>query len=89
MRQAWEATKYMQEITCASTVLAKQPLDRSVLTQLYPLLYSPNVELRRGAAHALRGICDSPSIPVLAQARTVQYDAMMGLAALENFQIYE
>jgi HEAT repeats len=92
IRQALEATKYMQKVTCASTILAKQPLDRSVLPQLYPLLSSPNVELRRGAAHALRGICDSSSIPVLAQAlndsdRTVQYDAMMGLAALENFQL--
>jgi hypothetical protein len=90
MRQALEATKYMQEVTCASTILAKQPLDSSVLPRLYPLLSSPNVELRRGAAHALRGICDSSSVPVLAQAlndsdRTVQYDAMMGLAALENF----
>ena len=80
----------MQEVKCASTVLAKQPLDSSVLPQLYPLLSSPKVELRRGAAHALRRICDSSSVPALAQAlndsdRTVQYDAMMGLAALENF----
>jgi len=90
MRQAWEATKYMQEVKCASTVLAKQPLDSSVLPQLYPLLSSPNVELRRGAAHAFRGICESSTVPALAQAlndsdRTVQYDAMMGLVALENF----
>jgi hypothetical protein len=90
MRQALEATKYMQVVRCPSTILAKQPLDSSVLPQLYPLLSSRNVELRRGAAHALRGICDSSSVPVLAQAlndsdRAVQYDAMMGLAALEDF----
>jgi hypothetical protein len=90
MRQAWEATKYMQEVKCASKVLAKQPLNSSVLPQLFPLLSSPNVDLRRGAAHALRGICDSSTVPALARAlndtdRTVQYDAMMGLAAVENF----
>ncbi|MFC5864427.1 HEAT repeat domain-containing protein [Acidicapsa dinghuensis] len=88
--QALEATKYMHEVKCSSRVLVKQPLDSSVLPQLDALLSSPNVELRRGAAHALRGICDPSSVPVLAQAlndsdRTVQYDAMMEIAAVEDF----
>jgi len=90
VRQALDVTKYMRKVTCASTALAEHPLDPSVLPQLYPLLLSQNVGLRRGAAHALRAICDPSSADVLAQAlndsdRTVQYDAMMGLAALENF----
>lgn len=88
--EALEATKYSQVVKCASKYLAKRPLDGSILPQLYPLLSSPNVEFRRGAAHALRRICESSSVPALAQAlndsdRAVQYDAVMGLAAIENF----
>ena len=88
--QALEATKYSQVVKCSAKYLAKQPLDRSVLPLISPLLTSSNVELRRGAAHALRGICDRSSIPALAQAlndsdRIVEYEAMMGLAAIENF----
>lgn len=88
--QALEATKYNQVVKCSAKYLAKQPLDRSVLPLSNPLLSSSNVELRRGAAHALREICDPSTLPALAGSlsdsdRTVQYEAMMGLAALENF----
>jgi HEAT repeats len=66
------------------------PFDKSVLPTLHALLSSPNVNLRRSAAHALRGICDPSSVSFLVRAvddddHKVQYDALQGLAALEDF----
>jgi len=66
------------------------PFDRSVLPNLESLLSSPRVEFRRAASHALRGFCDPSTARYLAKAlydndHNVQYDAMMGLAALADF----
>lgn len=57
---------------------------------LHSLLASGNPDLRRSAAHALRGICDPSSASVLAEALNdndprIQYDALQGLAAMEDF----
>lgn len=64
--------------------------DRSVLPVLHSLLASGNPDLRRSAAHALRGICDPSSASILAEALNdndprIQYDALQGLAAMEDF----
>jgi HEAT repeats len=88
IRRALEAGGDQRSAYCPSRT--KIPFDRSVPPLLDSLLSSPNVELRRVAAHALRGICDPSSARFLVGAlndsdRAVQYDAMMGLAALEDF----
>jgi hypothetical protein len=61
--------------------------DRSAVPALNSLLASPKVNLRRAAAKALRAIGDPSSARFLVRAlddsdRDVQYDAVMGLAAL-------
>ena len=65
-------------------------MDGPVLNSLHSLLSSSKVELRRAAVHSLRGICDPSSAKFLVDAlsdsdRKIQYDALQGLAALENF----
>jgi hypothetical protein len=86
--QVMKQDGYKYSEVCASR--SKVPFDNSVLPQLHWVLFSWNEDLRRGAAHALRGICDPASAPHLADVLDladldVQYEAMMGLAALENF----
>lgn len=60
---------------------------KSVLPALHSLLASPDVDLRRNAARALRAMADPSSAPFFVRAlddtdADVQYDAVMGLAAL-------
>ena len=86
--QVMKPDGYKNSGVCASR--SKVPFERSVLLLLEPLLFSSNKDLRRGTAHALRGICDPASASYLADALDVadpdaQYDAMMALAALEGF----
>jgi len=88
IRKAFDTTNNKQLADCPSKL--KLSFDSSVLPQLYPLLSSPNAALRESVSHALRGICDPSSAPYLMRAlhnsdRRVQYDALMGLAALEGF----
>jgi HEAT repeats len=91
IRKALQAGADKQSGYCPSRTTI--PFDRSLSPLLDSLLSSQNLDLRRAAAHALRGICDPSSARVLARAldnsdRDVQYDAMMGLAALEHFPTY-
>jgi hypothetical protein len=86
--QVMKQDGYKHTEVCASR--SKVPFDNSALPQLHRVLFSWNEDLRRGAADALRGICDPASAPHLANALDladldVQYEAMMGLAALEGF----
>ena len=86
--QVMKPEGYRNVSMCASR--SKVPFNRSVLLSLHPLLSVSNENLRRGAAHALRGICDPTSAPYLASALKVsdpdlQYEALMGLDALEGF----
>jgi hypothetical protein len=86
--QVMKEDGYRHPEVCASR--SKVPFDNSVLFQLHRVLFSWNEALRRGAAHALRGICDPASAPHLADALDladldVQYEAVMGLVALEGF----
>lgn len=88
IRRALENGGDKRAVYCPSST--KFPFDRSVPPLLDSLLSSPNIDLRRAAAHALRGICDPSSARFLAHALNgkdgdVRYDAMMGLAALEDF----
>lgn len=88
IRRVLEAGGDKQSAYCPCKT--KVPFDRSVPPLLDSLLSSQNRDLRRAAAHALRGICDPSSVRFLVSAldnsdRDVQYDAMMGLAALEDF----
>jgi hypothetical protein len=90
IRKALQAGADKQSAYCPSRTTI--PFDRSVPPLLDSLLSSQNLDLRRAAAHALRGICDPSSARFLASAldnsdRHVQYDAMMGLAALEQFPV--
>ena len=69
---------------------SKHSLQKSELEFLESLLESGDVDLRRASSRALRGICDPSSAAHLARAlndsdKEVQYDAIMGLAALEDF----
>ncbi len=91
--QSWEAVHYNRTVTCPSKVKSLPPFPRSVLFQLYPLVSSGDVELRRAAVHALRGICVPSSARYMAQAlndkdRVVQYYAVIGLASLEGATSY-
>ena len=76
--QSWEAVHYNRTVTCPSKVKSLRPFPRSVLFQLYPLVSSGDVRLRRAAVQALRGICVPSSARYMAQAlndrdRVVQY----------------
>lgn len=88
IRRALTVSSDKRAAYCPSRV--NIPIEQAVPSLLDSLLSSTNVNLRRAAAHALRGICDPSSARFLARAlddndREVQYDAMMGLAALEDF----
>ena len=87
LREAKRATDDPDMECPSKTNLA---FDNSILPALHSLLSSPNLDLRRSATHALRGICDPSSAGFLASAlndrdRKIQYDALQGLAAMENF----
>jgi hypothetical protein len=61
----------------------------SVLPTLHSLLASPLTSLRRAAAKAVRTISDPSSVPFMVRALDdtdvdVQYDAVMGLAAIDG-----
>jgi hypothetical protein len=58
--QVMKEDGYRHSDVCASR--SKVPFDNSVLFQLHRLLFSWNEDLRRGAAHALRGICDPAGV---------------------------
>lgn len=87
-RRVLEAGGGKRAAYCSSR--AGLPFDQSVVSRLESTLTSSNLDLRRAAARALRGICDPSSASALVLALNdsdpqVQYDAMMSLAALEDF----